>query len=190
MFGWAKRKPEQPNMGSLTSEQLMAICDRFWLPNAGDYGEFVPAYNELAGRGPEIRDWCRRLLIHPDYSARESGAFLLGRLGSRGQLGDAAEAVVEELGALTRRPVETDCKEVQAVDAAITALAEINHAAGIPHLRAVLFSDDEFLAGDSKWSAAEALGRLVGQPFMESADPAGAARAWLASHRGAGEGSA
>jgi hypothetical protein len=158
----------------------MAICDRFSRPGTADYAEFVPAYNELAERGPEIRDWCRGLLIHPRYEARESGAFLLGCLGSRGQLGEALEIVIAELGALTRRPFEDDCKESQAVDAAIMALAMIGHPAGIPHLRAVLFSDDKWLVGDTQWAAAESLGRLVGHSFMESPDPVDAARAWLA----------
>jgi hypothetical protein len=167
---------------SLTSQELMAICDGHWVPGTVEYGRFVEAYNVLATRGPEIRDWCRGLLAHPDYDARECGAFLLGQLGGRRQLGDAAEAVVAELGALTRRPVEDDHKETQAIDAAVEALAAIGLPAGVRHLRAVLLSDDEFLAGDTQWGAADALGRLVGQPFMEAADPVGAARAWLASH--------
>ena len=169
-------------MESLSSRELMAICDGHWVPGTVEYGRFVAAYNVLATRGPEIRDWCRGLLSHPDYDARECGAFLLGQLGSRGQLGDAAEAVVAELGALTRRPVEEDHKETQAIDAAVGALAEIGSPAGVRHLRAVLLSEDEFLVGDTQWGAADALGRLVGQPFMEAADPVGPARAWLASH--------
>jgi hypothetical protein len=167
---------------SLSSQELMAICDGHWVPGTVEYGRFVAAYNELASRGPEIRDWCRGLLAHPDYDARECGAFLLGQLGGRGQLGDAAETVVAELGALTRRPVEDDHKETQAIDAAVVALAEIGSRSGVRHLRAVLLSEDEFLVGDTQWSAADALGRLVGQLFMEAADPVDAARAWLASH--------
>jgi hypothetical protein len=92
--------------------------------------------------------------------------------------------VVEELGALTQRPVEEDGKELQAVDAAIGALAAIRHPAGITFLRAVLFAQDEWLAGDSQWNAADALGKLVGQPFMKAADPVEAARAWLEAHPG------
>jgi HEAT repeat protein len=168
-------------MKSLTSDQLMAICDRFWAPATADYAEFVPAYNALATRGLEIRDWCRRLLTHPNYWARESGAFLLGQLGSRGQLGDAVEAVVAELGALTLPPVEHDGKELQAADAAIMALANIGQPLGIPHLLVVLSSHDKYLAVDSQWSAAIALGQLVGQPFKESPDPMQAAHAWLAA---------
>ena len=161
----------------------MAICDGHWIPGRTvDSGRFVLAYNELATRGPEIRDWCRGLLGHSDYDARECGAFLLGQLGGRGQLGDVVEAVVAELGVLTRRPVEEDSKETQAIAAAIEALAEIGSSAGVRHLRTVLLSEDEFLLGDTQWSAADALGRLVGQPFMEADDPVSAARAWLAAH--------
>ena len=186
MLGWFKRKPEPPGIRSLTSEQLTAICDRSWYPATGKYAERVSAENELAARGPEIRDWCRRLLVHPDYDAREAGTFFLGQLGARGQLGDAVEAVVAELGALTRRPVEEDCKETQAVGAAIDALAEIGHPAGVLHLRDVLFSEDEFLIGDTQWNAAEALGRLTGQSVMESPDPVDAARSWLSSQQAPG----
>jgi len=169
-------------METLTSEELMAICDRHWHPNRGDYAEFVTAYNAIWSRGSEIRDWCRRLLTHPDYEARATGASLLGQLGSRKQLGDAAEAIIEELGAVTRRPMEEDGKEWEAVDAAMRALAEIGHPAGVPHLRAVLFTDDDLLGGDTCGTATEALAQLVGQPFMQSPDPVAAARAWLAAH--------
>lgn len=183
-------------MEYLSSQQLMAICDDHWDQLAAAstleeshaaqswerYNRHVLSLNELAKRGPEIRDWCRRLLTHLDYDARECGAFLLGQLGQRRQLGETEAAVVAELGALILRPVEEDCKELQAVDAAIDAVAEIGHPAGIPFLGIVLFSDNEWLSGDSQWAAANALGRLVGQSFMEAADPVGAARRWLEAH--------
>ena len=174
----------------------MAICDEYWSALADatstaeareaqsfmHYNRYVAALNELTKRGPEIRDWCRGLLVHPDYDAREQGAFLLGLLGRRKQFGDAEMDVIAELAALTRRPIEEDGKEVQAVDAAVGALADIGHPAGIPAIRAVILSEDEWLNGDSQWSAAGALGRLVGQSFMDSPDPVAAARAWLAAH--------
>jgi len=169
-------------MQSLSSQELMAICDGHWIPGRTvEYGPFVEAYNVLATRGPEILDWCRGLLTHSDYDARECGAFLLGQLGSRGLLGEATEEVVAELGSLTRRPVEDDAKETQAIDAAVMALAEIGSMAGIRHLRALLLSEDKFLVGDTQWNAADSLGHLVDQPFMKATDPVGAAQAWLAS---------
>ena len=188
MFAWLKRMlvPAPRDVTALSSAELMAICDKFWLPGSGDHGEYVRAYNELHRRGPEIRDWCRGLLVHPDYWAREAGADLLGELGRRRQLGDAEAAVVAELGALTQRPVEEDSKEVQAIDAAIRALAAIGNPAGIPYLRGVLFSDAPFLEGDTQWDAAEALGQLVGQPFTEAPDRVQAARDWLIAYPEAG----
>lgn len=173
-------EPASPDFSALTSSELMAICDRFWEPASIEYGEFVSANNELWKRGgPEIRDWCRKLLIHPDYWARETGAGLLGELAQRKQLGDGVQQIIVELGALARRVPEEDCKEAQAVDVAVDALAKIGHADGIPHVCAVLFSEDEMLGGDSNWSAAEALGTLTGQSFMGEDDPVEAARAWV-----------
>jgi hypothetical protein len=179
------------SMERLSSDELMAICNDRWRrpgdPAARDesisqYNRFVSAITELARRGPEIRDWCRQLIVNPDYDAREHGAFLLGQLGKRHCLGDSEAAVITELGELTRRPVEEDPKELQAIDAAIGALAEIGNPAAIPFLEAVLFSEDKLLIGDCQWDAAEALGKLVGEPFVNANDRVGAARAWLRSH--------
>jgi HEAT repeat protein len=169
--------PGRP-MNQIATLELMATCDAYW-SGPRDYALYVEALNELVKRGRETLAWARGLLVHPDYDAREFGAFLLGQLGRRGLLGKEGASVVEELGALTRRPVEEDCKELQAVDSAITALGAIGSPAGIPYLKDVLFSDDEWLAGDSQWNAAEELGRLVGETFMHSPDPVAAARSWL-----------
>ncbi len=166
------------SMDHLTSPELMAICDAYW-SGTRDSARYVGAQNALAKRGPETLPWARRLLVHPDYDAREVGASLLGELGRRGLLGGDEAAVIAELGALTRRPVEEDCKELQAVDSAIMALGAIGSPAGIPYLKDVLFSDDEWLAGDSQWNTAEELGRLVGVSFMDAPDPIAGARSWL-----------
>jgi len=88
---------------------------------------------------------------------------------------------------VVRRPVEEDGKELQAVGAAIGAMAESGHPAAVPHLRAVLLTEDESLAGDCQWDAADALGRLVGQPFRDAPDRVRAARDWLAAHADSGE---
>jgi HEAT repeat protein len=180
-------------MHDLSTRELMAICESWWIWLATSGGghsaevserheRYVLAHNELAERGPEVRDWARSLLSHPDYEARETGAFLLGRLGSRRLLGDAEEDIIAEVGALTRRPVEEDGKEVQAIDSAIRALGAIGDRLGIPYLRDVLFSKDPWLRWDTQWTAAEALGQLVGQSFMDTPDPEGSARAWLGAH--------
>ena len=80
------------------------------------------------------------------------------------------------------RPVEEDGKELQAIDAAISALAEIGDRGGIRFLRKALFADDEWLTGDTQWGAAEALEKLVGESFMTSPNPVEKARAWLQVH--------
>ena len=180
-------------MKELSSQELMTICENYWAAIAAGttldksqahvlYEHYVKAQTELAQRGVEIREWCRSLLTHPDYDARECGAFLLGELGKRHLLGEAEEKVVAELGALTKRPVKEDGKELQAIDAAIIALAAINNRWAIPFFRDILFSDDEWLMGDTQWSAACELGRLLSEPFNSSPEPIEAARAWLLAH--------
>ncbi len=177
------------------TRDLMAICERYWrgldpAPSAIDpeswrasslrHNECVRAINALGKRGPEVRDWARGLLVHPDYDARETGAWLLGELGSKGQLGEALEAVIDELAALIDRPFEDDFpKGSQAIDAAIIAVSEIGYSAGIRVLRHVLFSTRMEHEGDTQWMAAGSLEKLVGEPFMKASDPVEAARAWL-----------
>jgi hypothetical protein len=182
---------------SVPTRELMAICDRYWSHLDQDsgaidqetwgafrvrYKEYVRALNALGNRGSEVRDWARALLVHPDYDARESGAWLLGALGSEGQLGEAVESVIDELAALIDRPIEKDHKEIQAIDVAIMALGMIGHSKGIPILRHVLFSTRREYRGDTQWGAAGVLGKLVGESFMKAGDPVGAARAWLLEH--------
>jgi hypothetical protein len=188
---------------SIPTRDLMATCERYW-SRLGQgsaainqetwrafrprYNEYVRALNALGNRGPEVRDWARGLLVHPGSDARESGAWLLGALGSKGQLGEAVEAVIDELAALIDRPFEEDFpKEGQAIDAAIMALGKIGLPDGVPILRHVLFSTRIEHQGDTQWEAARVLGKLVGESFLKTDDPVSAARAWLlehASHRG------
>ena len=169
--------PGRP-MDQIATTELMATCDAYW-SGLRDHALYVEAQNELVKRGPETRTWARGLLTHPDYDAREFGAFLLGKLSRRGLLGSEEAAVVEEFGTLTRRPVEEDNKELQAVDSAIGTLGAIGNPTGIAFLRDVLLSGDPDLSGDSQWNAAEALGQLIGQSFMDSPDPIAASRSWL-----------
>jgi hypothetical protein len=178
--------------------ELMAICERYWSglnqdsdmtnPEAwrafhGVYNQYVRALNALGNRGPDVRDWARSLLTHPEYDAREQGAWLLGELGSKGQLDPPVRSVIEELGMLIDRPIEEDSKERQAIDAAITALGTIRHPEAIPILRHVLFSNKMEHDNDTKWNATQALGELVGESFMTADDPIEVARTWLLEHR-------
>jgi hypothetical protein len=193
-----RREVAETAPDDIPTSDLMAICERYWngLNQNSDvtspaawrafgrvYDEYVRALNALGNRGPEVRDWARSLLTHPEYDARECGAWLLGKLGSKGQLAPWVQSVIDELAVLIDRPIENDCKERQAIDAAITALGKIGHPAAIPILRHVLFSDKREHSDDTQWEAAGALGNLVGESFMTAGDPSGAARAWLMEHR-------
>lgn len=140
---------------------------------------YVLATNELGARGSEILEWARRQLSHPDYEAREMAAWWIGQLGTRDQLGSDVEEVIDELGALANRPVGEENKERQAIDGAVMAIGKTGHRKGIAVLRGVLFSTEWYHEDDTKWNAADALGKLVGQSFMDQADPVESARQWL-----------
>lgn len=185
---------EATGLEDAPAEELMVLCDTYWeqlseprnesLTDAftqaatDRYNEYVNAINELSTRGPEILPWALDRVTHPDYDAREQAAFLLGQLGARKQLGDQLDASVERLCELATRSVQEDNKEIQANTAAVIALGEIGHDKGVSALRRILTSsewDDDEIQED----AAESLGRIVEESFVESDDAVAAARAWL-----------
>jgi hypothetical protein len=168
-------------------ERSRAIMEREFSREATErYDGYVRAVNELGRRGPEIRDWARLRLKHPDYEAREMAAWWIGQLGARGQLEGVVEEVIGELRVLVNRPVGEENKERQAIGAAVTAIGKIGHPSGVAVLRDVLFSTEWYHRDDTKWNAAEGLGKLVGCPFMGEPDPVRAAQEWLRSHPVAG----
>ncbi len=73
-------------------------------------------------------------------------------------------------------------KERQAIDAAIMAIGKLGRPSGIAVLRGVLFSTQWYHDGDTKWVAAEALGKLAGQSFTEGTVPVRSAQGWLSQH--------
>jgi hypothetical protein len=192
-----RRRPIIVNADSIPSRKLIAICERYWKRLEQDryeesaftpeeqepfepYDNYQLAVKALGSRGPEVRDWARKLLSHPDYSARETGAWLLGELGERGELGDAAGAVIAELARAINRPFEEDPpKEATAIDLALATLGKIGDPRGISVIGDVLFSSKLEHEGDTQWEAACALENLVGEPFSESEDRVEAARSWL-----------
>jgi hypothetical protein len=195
-FGWLVGRQEEPSLDGRSNEELMAVCEAHWQaleapdsagrsvsPEALEgFNRYVAASNALSERGPEVVTWARGLLTHPLYEARESGALLLGRLGQRGVLGEARAAIVAELGALANRPAAADDKDLQANDCAIMALGMIGDPGAIRPLRQILFSPRNDPESDPHWTAAEALGQIVKEPFVDSNDPIDAAKAWLHAH--------
>src|SRR5713226_689624 len=76
---------------SVPTEELIAACERYWrsldeTPDPDEspfspesierYNDHNRAVNALGSRGPAVRDWARKLLVHSDYFARETGAWL------------------------------------------------------------------------------------------------------------------
>ena len=179
-WDYLARPVERPAASS--AELTQTIMNEFTSRTAEGtrrYNRYVAAVNELGRRGPEIRDIARGLLRHPEYEAREQAAFWLGELGARGELEEPISDVIDELGVLAFREVGEEVKERQAIDAAISAIGKIGDPSGIAVLREVLFSTHWYHEDDTKWSAAEGLGKLVNRDFMREEDPAEAAREWL-----------
>lgn len=175
--------------------ELIAICDGYWnsilVPNfgalkdqtsidpGGSYSRYVDAINELGRRGPEILDWVIARLRHPTYEAREMAAWVLGELGSRNQLGEKHQIVIDELTWLATRSIEDDTKEAQANNAALLAFGKIGDRHAVTALRHVLTAP-EWNGNDMQWDAAEVLGKLIGESFVDK-DRVKSARAWLES---------
>src|SRR5258708_16998670 len=124
-----RRKPTIANADGIPTRKLIAICERYWKCLEQDgykqelyepYEDFQLAVYALGSRGPEVREWARKILSHRDYCARETGAWLLGELGERGELGDVTGTVITELERLINRPFDEDPpKEATAIDLAI-----------------------------------------------------------------------
>jgi hypothetical protein len=195
-----KRKPIIVDADSVSTRKLIDICERYWKrfePDCSDqdaitddehqpyesYENYQLAVKALVNRGPEVRDWARRILSHHDYCARQTGAWLLGELGQRGELGDAIGKVIIELEKLINRPFDDDPpKEATAIDLAIAALAKIGDARGVAVIRQVLFSKRLEHEGDTQWEAVDSLEKLTGESFSKSDNRLESARKWLQAH--------
>jgi hypothetical protein len=183
---------------SVPTEELIAACERYWrsldeTPDSDEspfspesierYNDHNRAVNALGSRGLAVRDWARKLLVHSDHFARETGAWLLGELGDRGELGDATESVIGELAGLINRPFDEDPpKEATAIDVAIQSLGKIGSPHALDVIRQVLSSKKQEHEGDTQWAAVDALEKLTGESFSGSDDRLEAARSWLQTH--------
>jgi HEAT repeat protein len=190
-------QPGTTGLEDASSQELMDVCDAYWKqlaePSTGSladaftpeaaarYDSYVNAINELSTRGPEILTWATSRLAHPEYDAREQAAFLVGQLGARNQLGDQLETTIDQLSELATRSVVEDGKETQANTAAVMALGKIQHTNGLSALRLILTSP-EWRDDELPWDAADAVGKIVNESFMDGDDPVTAAREWLKAH--------
>lgn len=178
-------------------DTLTAICDAYWnsflddsnvapedafsTSSVRDYNQYVNAINELSVRGPEILDWAIARVRHVGYDAREQVAWLLGALASKNQLGEKRQTVIDELTWLATRSIEDDTKEAQANSAAVIALGKTGDLRAVTALRHIL-TVPEWDPDDLQWEAAEILGELAGESFMDCDEPVAVARDWLQRH--------
>jgi hypothetical protein len=108
------------------------------------------------------------MLKRREPEAREDGAAILAALGQQ-------EGVVQAL----LRALEAEA-ESEPMDSMILALGHMHAKTAIPALGRIL--RDPSADGDTRWTAAEALGLIVRRRFSKQADPLAAAVAWLDKH--------
>lgn len=119
----------------------------------------------LIASGAPAAAYAASLLRHPEASAREDGAAILGALG-----GD--DATVDALLAALQAE-----RDNQARDSIIATLGRMKSQRAIPVLARVI--EDEAADPDTQSTAVESLGRIARQRFLAHADPVAAARDWL-----------
>jgi HEAT repeats len=119
----------------------------------------------LIGRRDEAVPFATRMLQSRNPDIREDGAGILAALGRDEKTVDAV---------LSALRVET---EHEPRDAMIAALGSWKDRRAIPLLAEVV--RDETADGDTRWGAAEALGRIAGSRFHKESDPIAAAARWL-----------
>jgi hypothetical protein len=108
------------------------------------------------------------MLKRPEREAREDGAAILASLGAREDLvAELAQALEHETGAEPK-------------DSILLALGRMRNRAAVPALARIIRDESE--DGDTRWTAVEALGRVVRRNFTKQAEPLRAAILWLDKH--------
>jgi HEAT repeat protein len=128
----------------------------------------VQAEHGLIRCGNESVPFAVEMLHSRDPDIREDGAGVLAALGK-------VDGVIDALvGAL-----EAEAED-QPRDAMIEALGRLKNRRAIPYLAQVIRNPDT--DGDTRWTAVEALGRIVRHRFDRQPDALEAAGGWLDSH--------
>jgi HEAT repeat protein len=126
----------------------------------------------LIARGAESIPFALEMLASANSDAREDGAAVLAAVGRD-------DAVVERLlNALATEP------DIQARDSIIQALGGLRNRAALPALVALV--ENEATDGDTRWTAIEALGKVVRRRFLAQPEPTQAALDWIAKARARG----
>ena len=109
------------------------------------------------------------MLTSRNPDSREDGAGMLAALAR------SDPSVVDSL--LAALAAETDD---QPRDSIILALGSLRSRKAVPALAAVI--QDESADGDTRFGAADSLGRIVQRRFDKQPDPVAAALAWISAH--------
>lgn len=122
----------------------------------------------LISRREEAIPFAMKMLISPNPDIREDGAGVLAELGRDGRVVD---------GLLNALDKET---EDQPRDVMISALGQLRSPKAIPLLGDVIRNPET--DGDTRWTAVEALGKIVHRRFEQQPEPISAAQRWLDDH--------
>ena len=137
------------------------------------FGRRVHACWGLIAKGVEGIPFALDMLRSGNSDAREDAAGILAEAGRDDGL------VAQLLEALR---AETD---IQARDSIILALGALRNRAAVPDLAAIIV--DESQDGDTRWTAVEALGKVVRRRFLAQPYPLGAALEWIGKARRSGK---
>lgn len=135
---------------------------------AMQYSNRVNATWGMIAKGKASIRYALQMLKSADPDAREDAGGILHALGR------TAEVVEELITALENEST------LQAEDSIIIALGAMRTKAAIPVLAKLLRRSD--VDGDTAWTAAEALGRIVRRRFAKETDARKAAQSWLDRH--------
>ena len=129
----------------------------------------VTAQWGLIARGRDSIPYLQRMLASRNPDTREDGAGIFAALGR------SDPSIVDSL--LAALAEETDD---QPRDSIVLALGSLRSRKAVPALAAIV--QDESADGDTRFGAAESLGRIVERRFDKQPDPIVAALAWIRSH--------
>ena len=153
-------------------EKFLAFLRREWpwvtQETSLPFSSRVHATWGLIAKGGAAVPYALKLLRHSEPDARADGAMILGAVGKD-------ESVVVEI--LARLAVESD---TVARDSLISTLGAMRSRRAIPVLAAII--RDETDDGDTRFTAVESLGRVVGRRFLKQRSPVEAALDWLKKH--------
>ena len=122
----------------------------------------------LIAKGAAAIPFALTMLRSAEADAREDGAAILAEMGK-------GESVVDAI--LSSLAAETD---IVARDALVTALGAMRSKRAVPYIAAII--KDESQDSDSRWNAAESLGRIARRRFHKQDNPVQAALDWLNKH--------